>query len=173
MNVIANIFLIVLLFVFQTTFLHSFTIMGVRPDIVLILTFFISVNLGEGRGAISGFTLGLIQDCLSSNLLGTNAFSKGIVGFIFGYLRDKIFFENIFSQFTFVLLASLVDTAIIFLIVFLTIPDKTQMAIVLNKLLLSSVYTTLVAPLFILIFVFFRDKVVVFFKKRRGESAIS
>ncbi len=172
MNVVLNIFFVILLFVFQTTILHSFTILGVRPDIVLILTFFISVNLGEDRGAILGFILGLIQDCLSSNLLGANAFSKGVVGFIFGYLRDKIVFENAFSQFTFVLLASLVDAAIISLILFLTIPDNTQVAILFNKLLLSSVYTTIVAPLFILMFVFFRDKVVVFLKKRRRESWI-
>ena len=159
MKVVLNIFFIILLFVFQTTLLHSFTILGVRPDIVLILTIFISANLGEDRGAISGFTLGLIQDCLSSNLLGANAFSKGVIGFIFGNLRDKIFFENTISQLAFILLASLIDAAIISLILFLTIPDKTQMSIVLNKLLLSSVYTTLVAPLFILIFVLYFQKI--------------
>ncbi|HJP19275.1 MAG TPA: rod shape-determining protein MreD [Nitrospinota bacterium] len=169
MNVALNIFFIILLFVFQTTILHSFTILGVRPDIVLILTFFICVNLGEDRGAISGFGLGLIQDCLSSNLLGANAFSKGVVGFVFGYLRDKIFFENALSQFAFVLLASLIDAAIISLILFLTIPDKTQVTIVLNKLLLSSAYTTIVAPLFMLIF---KNKAVVSFKKRRRGAGL-
>lgn len=172
MNAALNIFFITLLFVFQTTILHNFTILGVRPDIVLILTFFIGVNLGEDKGAASGFALGLIQDCLSSTLLGANTFSKGVVGFIFGCLRDKIVFENTFSQFIFILLASLVDAAIISLILFLTISDKTQVAIVLNKLLLSSVYTALVGPVFILIFVFFRDKAVVFFKKRRRRSGI-
>ncbi len=173
MNAALNIFFITLLFVFQTTILHSFTILGVRPDIVLILTFFIGVNLGEDKGTTLGFALGLIQDCLSSTLLGANAFSKGVVGFIFGYLRDKIIFENTFSQFTFILLASLIDAAIVSLILFLTTPDKTQATIVLKKLLLSSVYTSLVGPLFIFIFVFFRDKAVVFFKKRRRKSGIS
>lgn len=172
MNAALNIFFITLLFIFQTTVLHSFTILGVRPDIVLILTFFIGVNLGEEKGATLGFALGFIQDCLSSTLLGANAFSKGIVGFVFGYLRDKIVFENAFSQFAFILLASLIDVAIISLILFLTISDKTQVAIVLNKLLLSSVYTTLVGPVFILIFVFFRDKAAVFFEKRRLGSGI-
>lgn len=172
MNAALNIFFITLLFVFQTTVLHSFTILGVRPDIVLILTFFIGVNLGEDKGGTLGFALGLVQDCLSSTLLGANAFSKGVVGFVFGYLRDKIFFENAFSQFAFILLASLIDTAIISLILFLTISDKTQAAIVLKKLLLSSVYTALVGPLFILIFVFFRDKTVVFFKRRRRVPRI-
>lgn len=172
MNALLNVFFIILLFVFQTTILHSFTIMGVRPDVILIFAFFAGGKLGEEKGAISGFTLGMIQDCLSSNLLGANAFSKGIIGFVFGYLRDKIVFENTFSQFIFIFFASLIDAAIILLISLLTIPDKEQAMIVLNNLLLSSVYTTLLGPFFILFFIFSKNKISSLLKKRSRKSRI-
>ena len=172
MNVLLNIFFITLLFVFQTTILHSFTILGVRPDTVLILSFFIGVKLGGDRGVTSAFTLGLIQDCLSSNFLGTNALSKGVVGFIFGNLRDKIIFNHYFSRVIFVLLAAFIDAAIILLISFLTISNKAQVAIMFGKLLLSSVYSALTGPLFIKIFAFFGHKASALLKKKDGGLRI-
>lgn len=163
LSTLSTVFLIILLFVFQTTVLHAFTISGVRPDIILIFSVFVGIKLRETRGAAAGFTLGLVQDSLSSGLLGANAFSKGIVGFAFGLLKDKIIFENIFSQVIFVLIATVIDTVIVLLISSLTINEN--VTTIFNKLLLSSIYTTLAGPLFIYVFIFVSSKASVFAKK--------
>ena len=172
MNFLLNVFFISLLFLFQTTILHSFTMFGVRPDMVLILTFLIAVSLGGDKGATAGFALGLIQDCLSSSIFGINAFSKGVVGFIFGNLREKIFFDNFFSRLIFVVLAALIDAAIILPVSLLTITNKAEASTILSKLLFSSVYTALAGPLFIQIFIFFSSKTSALLKKRHEGSGI-
>lgn len=173
LNALLNIFFITVIFVFQTTILYAFTILDVRPDIILILTAFIGFSLGRDKGAITGFILGLIQDCLSNSLLGTNAFSKGVIGFIFGHLRNKIIFKNIYSQVIFVLLASFIDLVIILLISFLTNLDKEVLVTILKKLLLVSVYTSLVAPLLLQVFIFVsREKTVALSKIKRTQIQI-
>lgn len=167
LKISSNIFFIIIIFVFQTTVLYGFTVLDVRPDIILILAAFFGFCLGGDKGAIAGFILGLIQDCLSNSLLGANAFSKGVIGLIIGNLRDKIIFENIFSQIIFVLLAAFIDSAIILLISFLTNLDKEALATILKKLLLASVYTSLVAPLFLQGFIFVSGKKTIALSKNK------
>jgi rod shape-determining protein MreD len=146
------------LFVFQTTLLHCCTVLGVRPDVILILATFIGVRLGKTKGAIAGFFLGLIQDSLSGAFLGPNAFSKGVVGFIFGNLRTKILFENFFSQIFCNMAAALINGAIILIIFSLTILDKALVDINLKNLFLTAIYTALASPLFSQIFAFISKK---------------
>jgi rod shape-determining protein MreD len=153
-----NFFLIILLFVFQTTLLHCCTILGVRPDVILILATFIGVRLGKAKGATAGFFLGLIQDCLSGVFLGPNAFSKGVVGFIFGNLRAKILFENFFTQIFCNMAAALIDGAIILIIFSLTILNKALVDVILSNLFLTAIYTALASPLFSKIFGFISKK---------------
>lgn len=158
MIILVHIFLVLFLFVFQSTLLHGFSVMYVRPDMILILASYMGVRLGEENGAITGFLLGLVQDSLSSALFGANAFSKGVIGFIFGNLRDKIVYDNIFSQFIFVFIATVIDGAIILLIFFMTKPENAQVDVLMNKLLLQSIYTTLIGPLFLQALIFFNKK---------------
>lgn len=165
MNTLLHIFLIILLLVFQTTFLHSFTVLNVRPDTILIFAAFVGMKLGGENGALAGFVLGLAQDSLSSGLLGANALSKGIIGFIFGNLRDKIVFENTFSQVLFILFASFIDMAITLPILFLASSGKAAVVIILKKQILSCIFSALTGPLFIKIFIFAHKKLPSIFKK--------
>jgi len=153
-----NAFIIILLFVFQSTLLHCCTVFGVRPDLILILATFIGVRFGKTKGATLGFFLGLIQDCLSGTFLGPNAFSKGVVGYIFGNLRAKILFENFFSQIFCNMAAALIDGAIVLIIFSLTILNQALVDIIFKNLLLTAIYTALASPLFSQIFVFISNK---------------
>lgn len=158
LNVLLNIFFITIIFVFQNTIIYSFTILDVRPDIILILVAFIGFYLGEDKGAIMGFLLGFIQDCLSTGLLGANAFSKGVIGFIFGNLRGKIMFGNALSRVIFILSACFIDSLVILLISFLTGLNEEAMATILKKLLFAAVYTSLTAPFLLEIFLLINKK---------------
>ncbi len=170
MVILLNVFFIILLFVFQTTALHRVSFFGVRPDIILIFTIFLGFKLGEVKGAAVGFCLGFVQDCLSSSFLGPMAFSKGIIGFIFGSLRAKIFFENIIPQAICSLFGALIQTVIVLLIFLLTIFNKVQTEIVLNKLLIASVYTAITGPLFVHLFVFVTNKQSAYWNSNKHKS---
>jgi rod shape-determining protein MreD len=62
---------------------------SITPDLLVILTVFIAVREGQFAGEIAGFLLGLMFDLISSDIIGTNALSKMLAGFIAGYFFSQ------------------------------------------------------------------------------------
>ncbi len=59
-------------------------ILGVVPDLFLLLVLWIALRQGRFAGTIAGFAIGLLQDVLLADVLGLNAFAKSIAGFVAG-----------------------------------------------------------------------------------------
>ena len=87
--------IIIVALVIQLTLINLVTILGVKPDLIMVVVVVFSLRKGEKEGIISGFTSGLLQDIFSTGLLGINALAKTVVGFICGILKEKIFHEHI------------------------------------------------------------------------------
>ncbi len=87
--------IIVVALLIQLTLINSITILGLKPDLILVVVVIFSLLKGEKEGTISGFASGLLQDIFSTGLLGINALVKTVIGFICGILREKIFHEHI------------------------------------------------------------------------------
>ena len=81
--------LIVLAIIFQFTLVQFLEILHWRPDLLLIVLVIFSLRKGPNWGMSLGFFLGLLQDLLSSHLLGLLALSKTVTGFLAGSLRGK------------------------------------------------------------------------------------
>src|ERR1041384_487305 len=62
---------------------------NVTPDLLVVLTVFIAMREGQFTGMLAGFLLGLIFDLISSDIIGTNALSKMLAGFIAGYFFNE------------------------------------------------------------------------------------
>jgi rod shape-determining protein MreD len=60
-----------------------------RPDLLLVVLVIFALKKGPNWGMTLGFILGLLQDILSTHLIGLLAFSKTIAGFLAGNLRGK------------------------------------------------------------------------------------
>ncbi|HEX2927827.1 MAG TPA: rod shape-determining protein MreD [Ruminiclostridium sp.] len=89
----------ILIFIFvtaQVTFLNSFTIFGVAPNLVIILI--VSVSLLEGKidGAVVGFSAGLCLDAVIGIALGYHALVGMLLGLALGNINKRLFKENIF-----------------------------------------------------------------------------
>ncbi|MDG5815024.1 rod shape-determining protein MreD [Chitinispirillales bacterium ANBcel5] len=76
-------------FILQTTLVRAISIYGVRPDLMIVALFLFSNKFGVMAGVYVGFLLGLTQD-LYSPILGQNALSKSVVGYIGGLLNEKV-----------------------------------------------------------------------------------
>jgi len=87
--------IIVIALLIQLTLINSITILGIKPDLIIIIVVIFSLLKGEKEGAISGFASGLLQDIFSTGLLGINALVKTVIGFTCGVLKEKIFHEHI------------------------------------------------------------------------------
>ena len=68
----------------QTTVLGFVAVLGVKPDLQLILVVFLALRRGSMSGQIAGFVGGLLEDVVTLSPLGFHAIVKALVGFCAG-----------------------------------------------------------------------------------------
>lgn len=102
--------------VLQSTLLNKLALVGVKPDLILLVVVFLGLFKGPTAGAIVGFSAGLIYDLTSSSLFGMNALSLTLVGFLVGLTRTRVYGENIVVQVALVFTATLVSNILFFLL---------------------------------------------------------
>ncbi|MBU4227413.1 rod shape-determining protein MreD, partial [bacterium] len=109
--------IIVVALVTQLTLINSVTILGLKPDLLMVVVVVFSLRKGEKEGTISGFASGLLQDIFSTSLLGINALAKTVIGFTCGILKEEIFHEHIlFIIPVITFIASFMQSILIFLL---------------------------------------------------------
>jgi rod shape-determining protein MreD len=62
---------------------------GTAIDLVLIVVVYIAIKSGPSTGVLAGTVAGLLQDALSSGVLGIGGLAKTIVGFASGVLGTQ------------------------------------------------------------------------------------
>ncbi len=62
----------------------------VVPDIPLILTALLGFRRGAEAGCLVGFSVGLLQDVLGGGLVGAQALTKALAGFVIGILGGRL-----------------------------------------------------------------------------------
>lgn len=88
-------FLIVLLFLLaQASLAPRISIGPVSPDFVLLIVVFFALYRGSIKGAIFGFLVGFLQDLGNPEMLGLNALTKSVLGFLMGRAGTKTFPDN-------------------------------------------------------------------------------
>lgn len=99
---------IVLALVLQTT-LARFVIRGtVAVDLVLVVVVYVSLSSGPMTGLLSGAAAGLVQDALSSGVIGIGGLAKTVVGFVTGLIGSQFIVAQPFSRFVVFAAATLV-----------------------------------------------------------------
>lgn len=76
--------LAIVLSLVQFSLLNFVEVQGITPDLLLILCVWISIREGRFAGTVAGFLIGLTLDIVSFDLVGINAFTKTIAGFVAG-----------------------------------------------------------------------------------------
>lgn len=96
----------------QTT-LAGFVFRGSTAiDLVLIVVVFVAIKSGPVTGLLAGTVAGLIQDSLSSGILGIGGLAKTIVGFGAGVLGTQFIVTAPLPRFLLLMLATGVHAAI-------------------------------------------------------------
>ncbi|UCD55037.1 MAG: rod shape-determining protein MreD [Candidatus Omnitrophota bacterium] len=92
---------ILLLFFAELILFDKLRIYGMKPEILLIVTIFFGFHFGIVRGMKIGAFCGILKDLFSITAFGVNIFLFLLIGFLSGYLKDKLFKENFVTQFLF------------------------------------------------------------------------
>lgn len=136
--------------VIQTSILGYFNIRGVTPNMVLIIVVYYALSKTPAKSQFYGFCFGILEDCLSGSILGMNAVSKTIIGFLGGYVRRQILISNIFIQAVIIFFASAVDGHLIYLYMRI-FGDKSPYLVRLKTIIVpETVLNTVIGPFFLL-----------------------
>lgn len=96
----------------QTT-LGGLAIRGTAAlDLVLIVVVYVALTSGPVVGLLAGSAAGLVQDALSSGVLGMGGLAKTIVGFAVGVLGTQFIVTAPFPRFVVFVLATVLHAAI-------------------------------------------------------------
>lgn len=92
---------------------------GIKPDILLIIVVASGLLAGREQAVGIGFFAGLMQDFASGNIFGLNTLSKMATGYIAGLAERKVFKESILLPVLAIILATLLNSAMIQALLFL------------------------------------------------------
>ena len=81
-------------------------------DLVLIVVVYIAIKSGPSTGVMAGTVAGLIQDSLSSGILGIGGLAKTIVGFLAGVLGSQFIVTAPLPRFLLLMMGTVLHAAI-------------------------------------------------------------
>ena len=80
---------IAVFFLLQVLVADKLGIGRVEPDFPLLIVVYLAIYKGPIRGSTVGFLVGIIQDLFNPSLLGLNALTKTLSGYVFGIAGAK------------------------------------------------------------------------------------
>jgi len=137
----------VLLAIIQITLVPFLSYKQIAPDLILILVVFFTLNTGQLKGTIMGFTVGLLFDILSGGIIGSAAFSKTLCGFLTGYFYNENKMDLNLKSFMFLAIVLIIGTVDSIVYSFFSTPDFEYNLIILffQQGLLPALYSAVVA----------------------------
>ena len=102
--------------ILETAILSNMLFLPAVPDLLLIISLYISVNNGKLFGVSSGFLSGLFLDFLSISPFGLNCFLRTIIGYIAGTFNKTLNMNGIFLPILIGFIATLIKVLIIWVI---------------------------------------------------------
>ena len=85
--------------VLQTTLTRFFVRGTVAVDLVLVAVVYVALTSGPVAGMLSGTMAGLMQDALSSGVIGIGGLAKTVVGFLAGIVGTQFIVANSLPRF--------------------------------------------------------------------------
>jgi len=98
--------------VLQTT-LARFVVRGtVAVDLVLVVVVYVALTSGPVTGLMAGTFAGLVQDALSSGIIGIGGLAKSVVGFLTGIVGTQFIVTQTLPRFVVFMLATVVHSVL-------------------------------------------------------------
>jgi rod shape-determining protein MreD len=98
----------------QTTLARFIFRGAIAVDLVLVAVVYVALTSGPGTGLLAGTFAGLVQDALSSRLIGIGGLAKTIVGFLAGVIGTQFIVSQPLPRFVVFFGASILH-AIVFM----------------------------------------------------------
>ncbi len=121
-------------------------------DLPLIVTLFFAISRRNPiAGTITGGTIGLLQDVLTSQPIGVNGMAKSLIGYAAASLGSRIDVENAGTRAVLTFGFSLVQSVLLFLIERRLLGIRVFHVLWLHELLRAMVNTVVGVPIYLLL----------------------
>ena len=107
--------IIVITYILQTIIVPDFNILGVAPNLLLVVVCGLAFLFGSSTGGSVGFAAGLLFDLNQGRAIGLYAFLCMYIGMILGQFNKRFFKDNYIVAITFTGVATLVYELIIYI----------------------------------------------------------
>ena len=131
----------------QTTVFADVKLLGVRPELMYLVTIVFAMLEGPSSGAITGFAGGMAQDFLLNEPKGSTALTLTLVGYTVGLLRQYIVSPSPLLPTFLVAGGTFVGVLFHRLVAFLLGQEATTVLYVFKAAALSAVYNGILTPL--------------------------
>lgn len=142
---LANLILILVSFILQTTVFRALDFGGIAPNLLMIMVASSAFIKGDKAGLLTGFFSGLIVDIFFGTYIGFFALIYMYIGFIIGKFHEVFFSQNIAIPIIFITISDFLYGFICYVLMFLF---RTRFDIgyyMMNVIIPEVVYTALVA----------------------------
>ncbi len=146
MHVVYFLLLVVVSLTLQATVLDYVTIMGIKPELVMLLIALSGFLLGTREGAFLGFVGGMVEDLFLGSYIGLNAFSKMAAGYLAGLLGERLYRENSLIATGVTFIATLTGLMVNYLLLLHLDIHISLFYALLRVALPAAIYTALLAP---------------------------
>ena len=157
-----------LFLILQTTWLSSFPIRRIRPDILLILILYLAFLFPPIFGGVLAFFMGYLMDLFSGNVLGCYTLSRPLVFFAAQFFKERFYVEGSSSQFLFAFVFALLEGILILILMNTLQPISlgNLYPLLFTFLLPQSFFTGLATPF--LFFLFQKGSSLLFLQPEKG-----
>lgn len=132
--------------IFQTTVFARATLLGVSPDLILVVVISLGLLEGPTVGATAGFGGGLLRDLLLEAPKGVTGLAYLIVGYAVGSIRPFVQSTSVVLPVAGVFLGSFSGSLLYVVVSILLGQAPDPVTRILRVVLLTSVYNTLLVP---------------------------
>lgn len=133
-------------FLAQTVIVPHLTVVGIQPDLMLVVIVCFALTEGMMKGASSGFVGGLLEDLVMANYMGFNMVTKTIIGAAASLFKDLGPREGILWPLGAVFFASLVSQVMTALLAFLFGETVVVRSILNWSMIPTAIYNAMFTP---------------------------
>jgi len=132
----------------QTTVFPELTLLGVRPELLYLVTVVFAALRGPAEGAIVGFASGLAQDFMLNMPKGITALTLTILGYTVGLARQYITSPSPLLPAMLVAVGTAAAVAFHQSVAFLLGEEEGPFGYIAKVVLLTAVYGAILTPIF-------------------------
>ena len=130
----------------QSTILGKIAILGVRPDLALIVLVFVALRRGSMTAQVSGFAAGIVEDLVSASPVGFHMLLRTLIGFLYGIFSGKVFVDPLLMPIVLSIAATIIKGIIAGLVSLLFGLQGSGFMYFAGRLWIEAGYNALAAP---------------------------